>query len=274
MVYNNRSYPHPVLGIGDDIAGNFFVELNISYSVEQIVIRPSFKIENEDLERLIENEKVSFASHLYCRGTMYREVFKSHKNIANPIKIDSNKLNGEVEVDFFICADEYFPNYINSQFNTDYESISFNVDKGDVLAYGGKGKFFANKSPEELRSISALMNISSSEKKSHPMFNDYSGNKITIMLCQEDYENYQIVKRNSLWVNILLSCIVLPALTEALHYLSSDEAKDFSEMQWFKVLHELKTKSKDHTEVEMAQRILDQPNNRTFTTIMQLIEES
>ena len=94
------------------------------------------------------------------------------------------------------------------------------------------------------------------------------------MLCQEDYENYQIVKRSILWINILLSCIVLPALTEALHYVATPEAMDYGEKRWHKVLLEIIDKSKDNTEIEMAQRILDQPNNRSFNTIKQLIEES
>ncbi len=215
-----------------------------------------------------------FVSHLYCRGTMYRESFKSEKNILDSIKINPYKLNGEVEIDFFICANEPISTYANKEFNIDYSGYTFTVDKGDILAYAGKGKFFANKSPEDLKSISSLMNISSTEKSSHPMYNDYDGDKITIMLCQEDYENYQIVKRGMLWINILLSCIVLPALTEAMHYVSTIEANDYADRRWHKVLKELKEKSKDRTEVEMAQRILDQPNNRSFTTIKQLIEES
>lgn len=274
MLYNNRLYPHPVLGVSDDVAGSLEVELRVASSGKEIEISPAFRVVNDALQFLIDKKKAMFVSHLYCRGTMYREVFKSEKNIARTIRINSHKLNGQVEIDFFICANENITNYSNKDFNSDYSGYSFSVDKGDILAYAGKGKFYANKSPEELRSISALMNISTTERNNHPMYNDYTGDKITIMLCQQDYENYQIVKRSVLWVNILLSCIVLPALIEALHYISTVEANDYSDKQWHKVLTEIKDKSKDNTEIEMAQRILDQPNNRSFTTIKQLIEES
>ncbi|HVZ97799.1 MAG TPA: hypothetical protein VG847_13045 [Chitinophagaceae bacterium] len=274
MLYNNRLYPHPVLGIGNDINGSIEVELRVASSGKQIEISPAFKITNDTLQTLVEKKQAMFVSHLYCRGTMYREVFKSEKNISDTIRINSYKLNGEVEMDFFICANENISSYSNKEFHPDYNRQSFSIDKGDILAYAGKGKFYANKSPEELKSISALMNISSTGKSSHPMYNDYTSDKITIMLCQEDYENYQIVKRSVLWVNILLSCIVLPALTEALHYISTSEANDFADKRWHKVLSELKEKSKDNTEIEMAQRILEQPNNRSFNTIKQLIEEA
>jgi len=274
MLYNNRLYPHPVLGIGDDVSGSIEVELRVSSSGKEIEISPAFKIVNDALQSMLEKKLAMFVSHLYCRGTMYRDVFKSEKNIYDAIKINSHKLNGEVEIDFFICANESISSYSSKEFNSDYSGYTFPVDKGDILAYAGKGRFYANKSPEELKSISALMNISSTGKNNHPMYNDYTGDKITIMLCQEDYENYQIVKRSALWVNILLSCIVLPALTEAMHYASTVEANDYADKRWHKVLTEIKEKSKDNTEIEMAQRILDQPNNRSFTTIKQLIEES
>lgn len=274
MFYNNRQYPHPVLGVGDDVSGSIEVELRVSSTGKEIEISPSYKIENGRLLDMIEKEQALFVSHLYCRGTMYREVFKSNRSISDPIRIASSRLKGEVEIDFFICANQTVASYKNSEFHPDYAGHSFSIDKGDILAYAGKGKFHANKSPEELKSVSAIMNISSTEKSGHPMYNDYTGDKITIMLCQEDYENYQIVKRNTIWTNILLSCIVLPALIESLYYTSSTEARDYSDKHWFKVLSEIKQKSKDDSELKMAQRILELPNNRSFNTIKQLIEES
>jgi hypothetical protein len=267
-------YPHPVMGIGDDLSDAIEIDLNIASDGKEISITPAFKLTNEDLQELLDKNKALFTSHVYCRGTMYRNVFKTTKPIPEAIKISSEKLSGEVEIDFFICANENIAKYTNATFNSDYKGHSFSVDKGDILAYAGKGKFYANKSPEELTSISALMNISSTGKDSHTMFNEYSGDKITIMLCQQDYENYQIIKNSpSLWWNVLLSCIVLPALTETLHYLSSLESQEFSQRRWHQVLTEYKNKSKEPTEVQVAQRILDLPNNRSFNAMKQLIEE-
>lgn len=249
MLYNNRSYPHPVLGISNDVNGKIEVELRVSSTGKEIEITPTFKIIDDVLENLIGLNKALFVSHLYCRGTMYREVFCTSKTIVDPIKIDSYKLNGEVEVDFFICANQTINDYTNNNFNSDYKGYSFSVEKGDILAYAGKSTFYANKSPEELKSISALMNISTTTKSDHPMFNEYEGEKITIMMCQEDYEGYQTIKATNIWINILLSMIVLPMLTEALHFVSSEEAKDFADKRWYKVLTEIKTKAKKRMEL-------------------------
>lgn len=273
LQYNNRLYPHPVIGIADDVDGTFEVELKVSSNSKFIAISPTFKVTNADLKSHIMEGTVLFTSHIYCRGTMYREVFKTQKNIPDAIKIPSNRLNGEVEVDFFLCADKNIGNYCNKGFSNDYRGFTFAIDKGDILGYGGKGKFYANKSPEELKSISALMKINSTGKNSHAMFNDYDGDKITIMLCQEDYENYQTVRKgkDSFWSNLLLSSIVLPALTEAIHFLKDDMARDFSKNRWYTILTELVKNSKENNKLKIAQNILDLPNNRLFGTLNQLM---
>lgn len=276
MKFNNRQYPHPVLGMGEDeskdVNGLIEVDLKVSSTGTEIEISPTFRISNNGLQSLIDNNIVVYVAHLYCRGTMYRDVFKSNKNVFDAIKIDSYRLNDEVEMDFFVCANENIHSYKNQDFNSDYDGLSFAIDKGDILAYAGKGKFYANKSPEELKSISALMNIDTTGDNNHPMKLNYSGEKITILLCQAEYENYQIVKGNQISINILLSCVVLPALVEAFHFVSSEESAEFNDRRWYKFLTDHKDKSKYGSPLEMAQGILQLPNNRSFETVIKLID--
>lgn len=265
MIYNNRNYPHPVLGIGDDFAkGNINVDLKISSNGSQIEITPIFILENTALSSAILNTKATYISHIYCRGSLYREIFKSQKSLSEPIIIPAEKLNGEVEMDFFICAIQNFDNYKSVDFNPEYGNIDFQIERGDVIAYAGKGKFYANKSPEELKSISALMNIDCSNKNKEVMYLDYSGEKITIMLSIEDYNNYKLIKTNSRYHGLLLSSIVLPALIESLYFLDDDTSKDYKENAWYKALKDYKDKAKNPEPLRVAQNILDSPINKCF----------
>jgi hypothetical protein len=54
--------------------------------------------------------------------------------------------------------------------------------------------------------------------------------------------------------------------------VSSADSGEFAERRWYKFLAEHREKSKDPTPLEMAQRILQLPNNRSFETVIQLIE--
>jgi len=266
MIYNNRNYPHPVLGIGDDfINGNLNVDLKVSSNGVQIEIIPIFVLSNADLNEFIATGTATYISHIYCRGTLYREVFKTQKSLSEPIMIPAQKLNGEVEIDFFICASRKVDKYKSRDFNPDYGNTEFEIDRGDVFAYAGKGKFYANKSPEELKSISALMNIDCSNKNKEPMYLDYSGEKITLMLSIEDYSNYKLIKGNPQYHGVILSSLVLPALIEALYFLEDETSKDYEVHAWYKALKEYKDKTKKYPDpLRMAQNIIDNPINKCF----------
>src|SRR5688572_14093538 len=236
MRYNNRHFPHPVLGIEDDVLADFSAELTYKSDKDYITLTTIFRLNEQSMQHLIEEEKAYFLIQVYCSGTMFREVFKAKSALPDLIRIPSLKLRGDVEVHFFICAVKDIDNFFSKSFNPEYKGFKFSIQRSDILAYGGKAKFIANKSPEELKSVSALIRVRNSQKSDHSMWNEYEGEKIEIMLCEEDYNNYQIVLKNRVFNNLLHSSIVLPALIDALYFIDTPEAKDSSERRWFKAL--------------------------------------
>ena len=104
MRYNNRHFPHPVLGIEDDITGVFSAELAFKSDKENISLTPTFSLKEQSIQNLIDDQKAYFLIQVYCSGTMYRQVFKTKYTIPGPFKKSSLKLRGEVEVHFFVCA--------------------------------------------------------------------------------------------------------------------------------------------------------------------------
>ncbi|HMG83711.1 MAG TPA: hypothetical protein VK559_11795 [Ferruginibacter sp.] len=268
MIYNNRNYPHPILGINDDFrTATISVELSVSSDRNIIEVRPLFILENKDVRDLIDQTKASYVSHVYCRGTMFREIFRTTHNLSEPIRIPASKLNGEVEIDFFICSNQKIIDYKNDDFNQEYGNTRFSLEKADIIAFAGKGKFYANKSPEELKAISSIMNVLCTQKSNKPMSLDFSGNRITLMLCKEDYGNYKLLKNNPECFGLILSSMVLPALIETLHFLTTEEAEEFREKPWSKILNNIKDKSKG-TCLEIAQNILEMPLKRTLDSLM------
>jgi hypothetical protein len=205
---------------------------------------------------------------------MFRELFRIHDPISQKIIISGEKLNGETEVDFFICAEDNIDKYKNSLNNRDYVDYSFNIEKGDILAYGGKGIFYANKTPEELKSISAIMNIKNSGIKNGPFYNEYDNPKITVCISETDYNNYQLLKLYKPFIPIIHSCLVFPALYEAVSFMEYDEASiQFKEYAWHKLIKERMDKTKGNTILEKVQNLLDLPVNRTLIALEELFEE-
>jgi len=274
MKYNNRYYPHPVLGIKDDVSGIFQCQLSIEVEKFKTILIPKCKLENTDLEDLIRDGLANFCMQIYCRGTMYREVFVIQDQLINKINLPSEKLNGETEVDFFLCAETDIEKYKNSANHEDFEDYSFSIEKGAILAYGGKGIFYANKSPEELKSISSIMNIKNSGQKNGPFYNEYDGPKITVCISETDYDNYQMLKLYQPFIPIIHSSLVFPALYEAVVFMEYDEAaSQFQDYPWHKLIKERLENAKGGTLLEKVQNILDLPINRTLIELEELFED-
>lgn len=273
MKYNNRSFPHPVLNLGDDMEGDFGIKLQVQANKEHIKISPTYKLKNTGIEKLIEEKKAAFVLQLYCRGTMYRESFFTYESIPDSVNIPAERLNHQVEVDFFICATVDIPSYRNEDFTEDFGNYSFSIETGDILAIGGTGKFYANKSPEELKAVSSFMDIDTSGKKKEHFYNSYEGRKITVLLSLEDYEMYQKVMRNKYYIDTLHSTIVLPALAEAIRFFESNESDMYSDKLWYELLSDLHEKFYKGEPIVTAQNILELPVNRSFKSLVRLMEE-
>ena len=272
MNYNNRAYPHPVLGIDNSISDSFEVNLNVSADKGVIGINLEYSLSNIDLTKLIESHQATYCIQIYCKGTLYREVFRSNKPLPKKIEIPSTRLHEQVEADFFICACDEITNYTNSELSDDYKGYTYLIEKGDILAYGGKGIFYANKSYEELKSVSAFMNIDSGDKKTMPMYNYYEGDKITVYLSQSSYELYQKVKKEKSYIDTLHSSVVLPALAESIRFLESGDASDYSDKKWYVLLEKLIQSNETDDPLQTAQKILDHPVNRSFTSLYEIIK--
>lgn len=265
MLYTNRNYPHPVLGILDDYKSSIIsVKMNIEAKMDFFEVRPIFYLQNVEIQDLLDLKKVQYITQIYCRGTMYREVIKSHKSINEPILISSKKLNGEVVLDFFIVANKEILNFYTQDFSDVFSKSKFNVENSDIIGYGGQAKFFANKTFSELVGISSLINVICNGKSKKPLNIDYSGERISIVLCKEDFNNYKLLKSNPQYWSLILSSIVFPALVEILHFIDTDDSEEFQGKYWYDYLLGLKEKHPGEKMIVVAQNIIDNPLSKNL----------
>lgn len=274
MNYNGRTYPYPVLGINenfiDDInKDNFKPTLNVSSDYRKIKLEVTYQLRNEELLKQIKTNKVEFCMQLYCRSTMFRHSFLSKKQ-TEIFELNATALRDQVEVDFFICAIEDIHSYTNTQFSLIYAGSSFEIEAGDILAFGGSTIFFANKSPEELKNISSFMSIISENMSDEPMKIDYDNDKIIIILSEEDYENYGLIKDLSSFTSTLHSSVVLPVLAEVIRYMETIDGQDYKDKKWFIILSKLLEDKKASDPLIKAQKILDLPVNRSFSSLIKI----
>ena len=79
MKFNDVTFPHPVLGLGDAVFGNIELgnpEINSSQDVYEVKV--SSKQDNPDLKNLLNENKAEFLCEVTCTNTLYRELFLSN----------------------------------------------------------------------------------------------------------------------------------------------------------------------------------------------------
>lgn len=276
MKINNVSFPHPVLGISDDISGAINVNSTIHYNRDKTLISVSWTLDCLSLNKLITNKQASFCVEIDCADTIFREIHTSFES-TQEILINTSDIRNMVHLNFYIVASKDIPDYSIKEFNSDYLGYTFSIQKGDALAIGGKSSFPAEKSWEALKSVSSFMDIGSYPEETGPVLYNFDKQKIKILLSEEDFGNYGRVWKTDNLSAIFHSSLVLPALIRALIILLSNPETD-QDKKWFQVLkirvnnnefkEKLKTKTIDLENImEIAQAILDNPVHRTLEGI-------
>lgn len=265
-----KSYPYPVLGNSDDVAGVFHVKPHFTLDVETIHIEADIELQNDTIEQLISDRKAAFVMQVDASSTTYRRTFNSFDN-AFDIVINAGDLRDKVEVSFYVCAIEQIPEYDPVGTHPELAGDSTRIDAGDVIAYGGLGIFIADKSFDPLKApVTSLMQIKPAGYTDGPMSVEY-GDKIIIKLSKKDYEKYLEVR--SLAPSVMHSSIVLPALIETLHEMNENES-NYRNDPWFVRLQEI-CRNRGITlqdPLQDAQKLLGLPAGRSLNQLSTIFD--
>lgn len=281
MQINNLSLPHPVLGLNDDfVKGSYEAEIEIAPTESTMNLVIKHNLDNKVIEGLILSGKASFCLEINCPSTFYRNLFTSNETIQN-IEISQTLLRGRFSIIAYISTREDVDNYTNDAFNLDYGGRSFEINKGDVIAYGGGTSFIAIKNWNSLKSLKTYMTISGGSETGY-MEIELGPEKIIIHLPNDEFEKYQNIINYDEVPMIIHSSIVYPALMYALNQIAIDpESQDGKE--WFQFLQIKKENDPDLKLFEwqegpdeisrFAQALIGKPIKRTIEGLHTIKEQ-
>src|SRR5258706_14262836 len=137
MKVTNISFPHPVLGINNDVTGQYTGTLNVKPEKEFISLTIVHEIFNPEYANLIKNGDANFCVEVHCMKTFYRNSFLTSE-MQQTIRISTFDLMDLVEVEYAVVAVRDLKNFSLRGWHSDYKGNQFEIRKGDVLGYGGK----------------------------------------------------------------------------------------------------------------------------------------
>lgn len=272
-------FPHPVLRDtnNDYLSSKFETILASKNLMTKYFINLTIELNNKELLYLIESKKAKIICHIECSRTKFRDILKLNLG-ENEFAINSGEIEGLVYILPLIIANENIQDYYSKDFNKDYNKMSFNLEKGDILAIG---KHFLINIENEIDKLSTVPSIFLIQKSK--VFQDYisvglSNEKIDLYLPDDVFKIYQKYRKNKIYNDLMCSVIILPSLMYVLDILKEEDDNliSFRERRWFRVIiKKLKEKGIDFEggdllekdTFKVAQDLLDYLNSKSIISL-------
>lgn len=278
MKLNNISFPHPVLGIRDDVLpllGEDCIMVESSSTLDSFILSITLKQENATITNLIKDGYAEYTCEIDCQKAFLRESYSSQAPMFS-ITIPRRKINGRVYLNCFVTVKKRIKKYSNPDFNEDYDGYTFDLQPGDILVGFPQAYFDADIKYDKLQAAGSFMVIREDVTITQTRF-DIAGDKIEIVLPPDLYSIFKngVGDRN---MEIIHSSIVFNALSYALYNIEEN-----SETLWARSVNtridtepELSVfKELDKLQVPMlAQALLGDPYKRMFENLKANLENN
>ena len=272
MKLRSDLFPYPVLSneLDDYMNSSFEVEINQEkISVNRIKLSFEFKLDNAELNSLIEEEKASFAIHIEGESSSYRKLaYLTKDEYKYSVELESKTTPKKLFVNFMVIAKENIHNYSNKNFNKDYygdDLVIELIEKGSILAYDTMAELNIDFSNDDNGSLKSMIRVA--EFDENYMEVDFDSDVIQINLPKKSYIAYVNLSNSSQErQKLLLVTIILPALTMAIEKIKYGEIDET--VEWVVSLGYLLKKinldiesirDSDYNSMKIAQQLLDCP---------------
>jgi hypothetical protein len=270
MRLSQRSYPHPVVGNGDDVIGSAFQPtIEMTTDKENIYLNVKIICSSETINKAVSDKKANFLIHIECSNTVYRNTFRFLEHEFRVV-IPRDDLNLDVEVNTFVTAQVDIPDYRVENAHEDYGDATFAIKAGDILAIGEGYIFPVESDYDSMSRIGSIFKLNESQSAGdQPMQLSFNGDKILILLSKPDMAVYKSLKAQPHLSTMLATIIVMPVLVEALHHLAECSTED-DPRRWVRAVSRKLKSLNIADEVEpiiKAQILLELPFKRSLVAV-------
>jgi len=266
MKLTARSYPRPVVGNGDDVNAGFQSPVEVAIQGQTIEVAVLFQNGSDSLKSLVKQEKATYAVHLECSSTFFRQSFETQDEELM-IELPRTSLHGRIDGIAMAVAKKRIVKYKVDASHPDYGNRTFEVDSGDVLAVSEPFRFDVDVDAEDLQKISSIMVICPDHNRHEgEMIIHWHEPRIKIVLPNEDFSRYKVVRQSPHSRSLAGMLVALPVLTEAVRQVVADESES-SDMRWHRCIKrriEQLEIAPNEEPLVISQKILADPVSRSL----------
>jgi hypothetical protein len=267
------SYPHPCVGIGDDIEGALTCStpgVDVGLKTTSIVV-DNVQCSNPTIQKHIASGEAHFALRIECGATMFRHVVKgSESSLLATLRVGA--LSGTVHLELEVWTAKNIDDYRPLGLHQDYGDAKFSLENGTVLAVGPTYAFEVASVYEELDgAVSSIVRVQLTDDNDVPIRVSYSSDLITIFVSKADQPHY--AKMADVLPGVVHSALVFPALVEAIRRVRAGDP-DTDDCKWFKRLSRLLDQySSDCEPFETGMLMLNNPFRRAAASVRTILAQ-
>lgn len=286
MNITKRLYTYPVLSEEKNDYNSSVFDVGFQYrmnGVNNLRLEFNITLDNEEIRNLIIEGKAEYVVHIECSNTAFRTTLHSITEQTS-IDIPVGRIYGKLEIIALIVSKENINHFINSDWNDDYDGISFDLTKGSILGYKNLPALDIVKNYEELTTASSIFKVYkrlTTEEK--PVDVNIDSAQIKIGLGTQEYETYSHFCKKAQFQPILNSMLVFPALVYVFEELKQETGIEANQGKaWYISLNKAYEKRginfideiKDElkTSVQLAQEAMELPLSKALSMFTELFE--
>lgn len=290
MNITNRLYTYPVLSNEKDDYKTSIFEVAVSNedsTVTNLNLKFNFKITNKEIRQLMLFEKsAEYVVHVECPTTSYRTTIRGDVRGEFSYQIPYKMLNGKVELVAFVLATKDIKCFSSTDWNDDFEGLTFDIPKGSILAYENLDDYMIIKDDQDLMRASSIFSVyKRNTDETKPAVIELNSDKIKIGLCTKEYNLYNKYASIEATRQLANALVVLPALVYVFEELRQvDNEEVYKEKLWYISLAKAYRKKgidirevlmdETKTSYECAQEAMDLPITNALTALEEVFNIS
>ncbi len=269
----HTSFPHPVLGNGDDIAHDvpqLDLTVDIVSGAIQFTLAPSpLASGHATIDSLVASDDAAWFLRIHCAKTYYRNEIRIAPQ--QPLcTVSADDVEGRVSCELFIVAVKDIDQYVPVGMHADYGNASFLIKKGEILAHCADFAVHIEPRFDPMAAdAKSFVEFKRDESQQYgAVWVDYDED---VMAVNIPYGHWDMVaEMNALTPDILHSAVIFPVLIKAIEKRSAFEHRLWAgRLDAVMRAHNIA----DGDQLAAAQRILDNPVTRALTNAQRLIGE-
>lgn len=282
---DNVMFPYPVKGIADNVVSPpIEVEIDDESTPSEYIFNIHvISLNDEDIQKLIDEDKAVYACEISCSYTMLlRSVLNKDGNFK--IRLPRKRVGKRIDFTVVVLAKTAINNYTNRNFHPDFlnQGFIFNLNPGEVLAKVSTFHVDADISYEKLKAIECILVVRKHHLDEAKLVDvNCDGEKIEVLLPEHMYQQFKDrLAYDRRFSSLFHASFVQQALTIAItnyhHYLNLEKL-------WARVLNARFSAQKElfsefdlsgdigvEDASQIAHIILANPYDRMFNTLLTL----